>query len=448
MAADSTLVPSGSDRRTPVLVLAGFAGLAAAGVDRAAAVLGAAAGTVVVRHDLTQLREGVVRRTVRTATQETSAVLELAHGCVSCTLRMDLLPLLCTLSKRQSVDRIVLALDPAFEAEAVCRAIEQVVVTGVHGRIDGPAGRDVRVDAVLTCLDAGVWLADATGDETLAERGLAAAEDDRTVAQVAVGQVDFADAVLVLGAAADGALLVDAAVERGKLAAVLARLVPGAPIAWVDEPGSVTPALVETLLVRVPADSRRGRVFDAHAPLLRGRPPLTSDYGVELVEFAAARPFHPARLHEALDVLFDGVVTARGRLWLATQPDEVVWLESAGGGLRVGGAGRWLAAMPEAERAEEDPERLAMAALRWDERFGDRDVSLSILVHDADPAQIREALHWALVEDDELRLVERAPERVARWEDPFGEWHADPCASDGEAEHPAQDLKTPKGEAK
>ncbi|MEU6187459.1 GTP-binding protein [Nocardia sp. NPDC047038] len=448
MAADSTLVPPGSDRRTPVLVLAGFAGLAAAGVDRAAAVLGAAAGTVVVRHDLTQLREGVVRRTVRTATQETSAVLELAHGCVSCTLRMDLLPLLCTLSQRQSVDRIVLALDPAFEAEAVCRAIEHVVVTGVHGRIDGPAGRDVRVDAVLTCLDAGVWLADATGDETLAERGLAAAEDDRTVAQVAVGQVDFADAVLVLGAAADGALLVDAAVERGKLAAVLARLVPGAPIAWVDEPGSVTPALVETLLARVPADSRRGRVFDAHAPLLRGRPPLTSDYGVELVEFAAARPFHPARLHEALDVLFDGVVTARGRLWLATQPDEVVWLESAGGGLRVGGAGRWLAAMPEAERAEAHPERLAMAALRWDERFGDRDVSLSILVHDADPAQIREALHWALVEDDELRLVERAPERVARWEDPFGEWHADPCASDGEAQQPVQDLKTPKGEAK
>ncbi|WP_245562710.1 ribosome hibernation factor-recruiting GTPase MRF [Nocardia araoensis] len=447
-AADSTLVPPGSDRRTPVVLLAGFAGLAAAGVDRAAAVLGMTAGTVVVRHDLTQLREGIVHRTVRTATRETSAVLELAHGCVSCTLRMDLLPLLCTLARRESVDRIVLALDPAFEAEAVCQAVEHVVVSGVHGRVDGPAGRDVRVESVLTCLDANVWLADATGDETLAERGLAAAEDDRTVAQVAVGQVDFADAVLVLGAAGDGPLLADASADRGKLAAVLARLVPGAPVAWVDEPGSVTPALVESLLARVPADSRRGRVFDAHAPLLRGRPPLTSDYGVELVEFAAARPFHPARLHEALDVLFDGVVTARGRLWLATQPDEVVWLESAGGGLRVGGAGRWLAAMPEAELAEADPERLAMAALRWDERFGDRDVSLSILVHDADPARIREALHWALVEDDELRLVERAPERVARWEDPFGEWHADPCSSDEEARQPVQDGKTPKGEAK
>ncbi|MBF6217011.1 GTP-binding protein [Nocardia abscessus] len=405
-----------------------------------------APGTVVVRHDLTQLREGIVHRTVRTATQETSAVLELAHGCVSCTLRMDLLPLLCTLARRESVDRIVLALDPAFEAEAVCQAIENVVVAGVHGRVDGPAGRDVRVDAVLTCLDADAWLADATGDDTLAERGLATADDDRTVAQVAVGQVDFADAVIALGAAgASGALLGDA---RAKLAAVLARLVPGAPVAWVDELSRLTPALVETLLTRVPADSRRGRVFDAHAPLLRGRPPLTGDCGVELVEFAAARPFHPARLHEALDVLLDGVVTARGRIWLATQPDEVVWLESAGGGLRVGGAGRWLAAMPEAELAEADPERRAMAALRWDERFGDRDISLSILVHEADPAEIREALHWALVEDDELRLVERAPERVAQWEDPFGDWHADPCASDEAAGQSVEDAKSPRGEAK
>ncbi|WP_454195116.1 ribosome hibernation factor-recruiting GTPase MRF [Nocardia sp. Marseille-Q1738] len=448
VAADSTLFPPESDRRTPVVVLAGFAGLAAAGVDHAAAALGAAPGTVVVRHDLAQLREGIVHRTVRTATGETSAVLELAHGCVSCTLRMDLLPLLCTLARRDAVDRIVLALDPAFEAEAVCQAIEHVVVTGVHGRVDGPAGRDVRVDAVLACLDAGTWLADATGEDTLAERGLARADDDRTVAQVAVGQVDFADAVIALGAVDTHETLLDARTERGKLAAVLARLVPGAPVDWVDEPHELTPAGVEALLARICADSRRGRIFDAHAPLLRGTPPLTSDYGVVLVEFAAGRPFHPGRLHEALDVLFDGVVTARGRLWLATQPDEVVWLESAGGGLRVGGAGRWLAAMSPEELAEVDPERRAMAALRWDERFGDRDISLAILVHDADPAEIREALHWALVEDEELLLVEQAPDLVAQWEDPFGEWHADPCADGDAADRAVEDVKSPRGEAK
>lgn len=422
-----------------MVLLAGFAGPAMTGVEHIAAVLSEDAGTVVVHHDLAELREGVVRRTVRTAGNVTTTVLELAHGCVSCTLRADLLPMLCTLAAREPVRRIVLALDPAIEAEALCHAIETVEVTGVADRVDGPAGRNVRIEAVLTCVDGNQWLADATGDEALSDRGLASADDERTVAQVAVGQVDFADALVVL---ADGVEPLD----RERLEAVLTRLAPGAPTAWLGDLSGFDAVEVGALLTRVPDDARRGHIFDAHAPLLRGQPPLSTDCGVSIVEFAARRPFHPARLHDALDVLFDGVVTARGRIWLATQPEQVVWLESAGGGLRVGGAGKWLAAMTPEEQAEVDPARRAMAALGWDDRFGDRDVSLVILAHDADPAEIRHALHWALVEDDELLLVDRAPERVALWEDPFGEWHEDPCADPTEAPATASERTNPRGE--
>ncbi|MEV4158168.1 GTP-binding protein [Nocardia salmonicida] len=428
-----------SDRRTPVVLLAGFSGPAMGGVEHIAETLSADAGTVVVHHDLAELREGVVRRTVRTAGNVSTTVLELAHGCVSCTLRADLLPMLCTLATRDHVERIVLALDPGIEAEALCHAIANVVVTGVADRVNGPAGRSVRIESVLTCLDGQQWLADATGDEVLADRGLGSADDERTVAQVAVGQVDFADALVVLAAGVD-------ALDRERLGAVLDRLAPAAPIAWLDGLPGFDAMKIGALLTRVPADSRRGRIFDAHAPLLRGQPPLSTDCGVSIVEFAARRPFHPQRLHEALDVLLDGVVTARGRVWLATQPDHVVWLESAGGGLRVGGAGRWLDAMSAEEQAAVDPDRRAMAALGWDERFGDRDVSLVILAHDADPVEIRHALHWALVEDDELMLVERSPERVALWEDPFGDWHEDPCADPTEATASASERTNPRGE--
>lgn len=434
------------DRRTPVVLLAGFDGLPTTGVDHLARMLRDTPGTVVVRHDLTELHEGIVRRTVSylplgDPTGETihhRTVHELAHGCVSCTLRADLLPLLCRLAARDLVRRIVIALDPAFEAEAVCHAIANVPVAGVVGRVDGPAGRDVRVEAVVTCLDARGWLADALSEETLADRGLADADDDRTVAQLAVGQVEFADAAVVLGA--DGALDAD----RARLSAVLDRLLPQAPRVWANDPEAVDAERIEALLTEIPADSRRGRLFDAHAPLLRGQPPLDTDHGVTLIEFATDRPFHPVRLHEALDVLFDGVVTARGRIWLATQPDEVVWLESAGGGLRVGSAGPWLAAMSPRELAAADPDRRALAALRWDEQFGDRDISLVILTCDGDADEIRRALHWALVDDAELLLVHSAPELVAQWEDPFGEWHADPC-TDGTESDPASSA-SPTGE--
>ncbi|WP_280386336.1 ribosome hibernation factor-recruiting GTPase MRF [Nocardia wallacei] len=436
------------DRRTPVVMLAGFEGLAATGVDHLARMLRDTPGTVVVRHDLSELREGIVRRTVSYLPAppvgagdgliEHDTVHELAHGCVSCTLRADLLPLLVQLAARDSVRRIVIALDPAFEAEAVCHAIDEVPVAGVVGRVDGPAGRDVRIEAVVTCLDARTWLPDALSEETLAERGLADADDDRTVAQLAVGQAEFADAAVIFaGRELDG-------VDAARLQAVLDRLIPQAPVVWSGEPNALDAREIEDILARIPADSRRGRIFDAHAPLLRGQPPLDTEHGVTLVEFVTDRPFHPARLHQALDVLFDGVVTARGRIWLATQPDEVVWLESAGGGLRVGSAGRWLAALDPRERAAADPDRQAMAALRWDEHFGDRDISLIVLACDADPNEIRHALHWALVDEAELLLVRGAPELVAQWEDPFGQWHSDPCEDGGTAD-PAHSA-SPTGE--
>ncbi|MEU6579207.1 GTP-binding protein [Nocardia sp. NPDC046763] len=407
-------------QRKPVLVLAGLPGRAAEGVEQAAHLLGGKPGTVVVRHDLSELRQGVVRRIVRIDGRETTTVLELAHGCVSCTLRADLLPYLCLLAERDSVRRIVLALDPAFEAEAVCQAITDVTVTGVVGRVDGPAGRSVRIDTVLTCVDARDWLADATGDESLSERGHATAEDERTVAQLAVGQVEFADALMVFDGEAD-------LVDRERTAAVLARLSPRAPVAWVAGPAGLGVDDLTWLLRRVPADARRGAPFDPHAPLLAGGPPLEPDCGVALVEFATDRPFHPDRLHSAIDVLLAGVVSAHGRVWLATQPDEVVWLESAGGGLRVGGAGKWLAAMTSRELDEVDPERRALASLRWHEHFGDRHTSLVILVADADAEEIRHALHWALVDEDELRQVRFAPERLALWPDPFADQHEEPC---------------------
>ncbi|MGV9835400.1 ribosome hibernation factor-recruiting GTPase MRF [Nocardia niigatensis] len=409
-----------ASQRKPVLVLAGLPGRAADGVARSALLLGAEPGTVVVRHDPSELHHGVVRRIVRVDGREQVTVLELAHGCVSCTLRADLLPYLCLLAERDSVRRIVLALDPAFEAEAVCRAVADVTVTGVVGRVDGPAGRSVRVDTVLTCVDARDWLADATGDETLSERGHATAEDERTVAQLAVGQVEFADALMVFDGDADP-------LDRERTAAVLARLAPRAPVAWVAGPAGLGADDLTWLLRRIPAEARRGAPFDPHAPLLAGGPPLEPDCGVALVEFATDRPFHPDRLHSAIDVLLDGVVSARGRVWLATQPDEVMWLESAGGGLRVGGAGKWLAAMTSGETDEVDPERRALAALRWHEHFGDRHTSLVILVAGADPEEVRHALHWALVDEDELRQVRFAPERVALWADPFGDQHEEPC---------------------
>ncbi len=383
--------------RTPVVIVAGLA--AAAAHDVAGALLDL--HTAVVHHDLAQLPRGVLVRRIRRGTDDGTTAVQLAHGCVSCTLREELLPLLRSLATAADVHRIVLHLDPTMEPETVCWALAHMV-------IDGDRVADVvTVQAVLTVLDAACWLADATGDQGLAQRRLAAGlEDNRTVAQLAVGQVEFADAVVVAGAAAD----VDTARRTD---AVLDRLVPVAPrvrAARLD---------VAALLAAVPPNSRRGRVDDSHAVLAHFLHPLHEEHGVGTVFFGARRPFHPGRLHDALQVLLQGVVRVRGRMWVATQPGEALALESAGGGLRIAQAGRWLGAVP--DWANINVERALMASLRWDDQFEDREQALVAIYHAADPKVITAALDAALITDAELAAGEQ---EWRTWPDPFGKFHA------------------------
>ena len=98
-----------------------------------------------------------------------------------------------------------------------------------------------------------------------------------------------------------------------------------------------------------------------------------------------------------------------------------MWLESAGGGLRVDHAGLWLAAMTSREVAYVDPERRAMADLAWSDRHGDRHTSMTVLVCGADPEKILAGLRGALLTDDEMAR----PQSWRHYPDPFGDWHLD-----------------------
>lgn len=406
--------------RPELLVLAG---LHPAGVE---AVIGRIRtldpDVAVLHHDLRDIGDGdgpgLVGRRLRRGPLDVTTTLQLAHGCVSCTLREDLLPTLRALAAPGGPRRIVLHLDPALEPEHVCWSLLNVLVDGA------PVTEDVELRGVVTCVDIRTWLDDATSDDVLGERGIAdpARDDERTVAQVVVGQAEFADLIVTTGTAD--------AWTSARTAAVLARVAPAAarlPLRRLDR---------QVFLGRLPAGTRRGRPDDVHGQLLRGQPPLDADCGVRTVLFNARRPFHPDRLHHAVDVLLDGVVRTRGRIWLATCPEAVLWLESAGGGLRVGHAGDWLAGAGDDAWDHASPERRAMAALSWDPRFGDRSQDIVVVAHDADPDEIDRALRAALLTDAELAMGEAG---WARFPDPFGWWHTDPC---GEPAAPTADPRS------
>jgi G3E family GTPase len=378
--------------RTPVILVAGQTH-----TDPVVGALLRTPGTLVVEH---RFDGHVVRRTM-VALQHgvlttAEAGLELAHGCISCTIRNDLLVLLRQLHRRDDVDRVVVHLAPWLEPEPICVAIDRIRVRVAPGYVDGPAAIDVSIAAVVTCVDSSAWLSEALGDAEL--------DDGRARAQVVVGQAEFADVVVLNHA-------------DPFVAAALRRLSPRARIHVGAED-------VEHTLDNLYRDARRGESDDPHGPLLAGQPPLGSRGPINLIEFNARRPFHPQRLHACLDLLLKGVIRTRGRVWLASPPDQAMWLESAGGGLRVSSAGKWLAALTAAERADIDAERRAFAELRWDEQYGDRHTAMTVLMCGAHAAEIRAGLDGALLTDDELR----SPQAWIHYDDPFGDWHEDPCA--------------------
>ncbi|MBU2668013.1 GTP-binding protein [Actinoplanes bogorensis] len=353
-----------TDLRPRVTVLAGFAPAATDAVARSLLVTDPS--LILVAHDLTGVRDGVVRRTVRTADRVLEeGVTELVHGCVSCTLREDVIPTLVRLARRHPGRDLLLALPPAIEPEAVATVCAASGVDGV-----------VRFDSYVTVVDAETLLDDLTSTDELHHRDLHAAENDhRGVADVVCRQIEFADTIVLRNGPDD------------RVSSLLHRLAP-----WA---------------VQAPAAEllRTGR----HDPVVPGMPgralegyPIGIDDAAGAMLFHSRRPFHPQRLHDALDDLTAEALRGRGQLWIASQPDVAVAWESSGGGLMLGNLGLWLAALP-TERWDEasDMRRLAADA-QWDAYYGDRATALSFVGFDLDVDRMTALLRSCLLTDAEL----------------------------------------------
>ena len=376
-----------SDTRPRVTVLAGFSAAATDAVARALLVTDPS--LTLITHDLTGVRDGVVRRTVRTADE----VLErartgLVHGCVSCTLREDVLPTLVRLARQRPGSDLLLALPPSIEPEALAAACAATDAAGA-----------VRFDSYVTVVEAAAFLDDLVSPHDLRDRGMhAAANDHRGVADVVCRQVEFADTLVVWGRPEQDP------VDRDRLTALLHRLAPWATHVRVgDSPAVDCTALAARLL-------RTGR-HDPAVPGMLGRAlegyPVgvhdpAGEHGVGALLFRSRRPFHPQRLHDALDELTGEPLRGRGVLWIASRPDTAIGWESAGGGVLLAGLGPWLAALPpERWAATSDMRRLAADAA-WDPYYGDRGTALSFVGFGLRTRALTALLRSCLLTDAEL----------------------------------------------
>jgi G3E family GTPase len=380
------------ERQPAVTVLAGFQPEATAAVARLLQLVDPR--LISVSHDISAVAEGIVRRVVRTATEVIEDVTAtLVHGCVSCTLREDVLPTLVRLARQRPDCDIVLLLPRVIEPEAVAGACAHCVVDGQ------PVTEAVRFDSYVTVVDAEHLLADLGSADDLRHRDLHAAEEDhRSVADVVARQIEFADTLLLWGGPqVDGYDLTRASV-------LLQRLAPWATHLAVDANQRID---CTDLARRLRHTGRHNpRVPGMPARALEGYPIATHapepDCGVVSVLFEARRPFHPRRLHDALGTLATETLRGRGQLWIASQPDTAIAFESAGGGVAMGTLGYWLAALPSERWSEASPERRVTADFSWDPDFGDRRTALAFVGLDVAADTLTDLLQACLLTDHEM----------------------------------------------
>ena len=397
--------------KLPVTVLSGFLGAGKTTVLTHILNNRQNKKVAVIVNDMSEINidSSMVKSDVSLSHKEEKLV-EMSNGCICCTLREDLLLEVTKLAKEGRFDNLVI------ESTGISEPLP-VAETFTFADEDGVSLSDVaKLDTMVTVIDAVNFLKDYDEAKYLKDSGESleslGEEDERSVADLLVDQVEFADVLLV-----SKTDLVKKQ-ELDKLIAIIKTLNTDARIIPISHGKIDIDKILDTNLF----DFERAEQAPGWLKEMRGEHiPETEEYGISSFSYKARKPFYPNKFFDFLHNknLAGKLIRSKGYFWLATRPQFAGHWSQAGGIARYGFAGMFWKAVPK-ESWPQDKDSLDAIYENWEEPFGDMRQELVFIGQGLDKEQVTKALDECLLSDSDL-LQGRA--HWATFDDPFpDEW--------------------------